>query len=202
MKVTTALVALLIVGTSAFATGGKSDDKKPAKSKVAIINNSQSKYKLVYMDESRGKVFLKVKNASGEIVDSRTVKNDGGFALPYDFESLPSGEYMFEIEAADGTIETQLVEHVKKTPARKSVNELKANVLDINDNQKYRLAAISNNDSPISVKIYGDNNSLLHSEVIDETQGFRKTFDLKDVDSESIRFEVSNGKKSVSLTAK
>ena len=202
MKVTTALVALLIVGTSAFANTGNSDEKKAKNSKVAIINNTQAKYKVVYMGEEKAKVTLKVRNAQGEIVDNRVVKNDGGFALPYDFESLPSGEYTFEVISADGSVETQTVEHFNKTIKKEKAGKLIANVLDISDNQKYRLVAISKDNSPVSIKIYGDNDHLLHKEVVEDAESFRKTFDLSAIDSENIRFEVSNGTRTVSLNAK
>lgn len=202
MKVTTALVALLIVGTSAFANNGNSDEKNAKKNKVVVINNTQSKYKVVYMGEQKEKVTLRLFDAKGKIIDTRVVKNDGGFALPYDFESLPSGEYTFEILNANGDKQTQTVEHVLRSAKKEDNNALKANILDINDNQKYRLVAISKNDKPVSINIYGDNDKLLHSETITEASEFRKVFDLKDVDSDNIRFEVSNSKRTISLDAK
>ena len=204
MKITTALAALLIVSTAAFATGGDSnDDKKAKKSKVAVINNSQSKYKVVYMDEAKGKVTLKLKNERGETVDTRVVRNDGGFAQPYDLESLPAGKYTFEVTTSKGT-ETQTVEHTKAIAekAKKTKSSLKANILDISGNQKYRLVALSEEANPISVKIYGDDDKLLHSEMIRNTDAFRKVFDLESIEDDNIRFEISNGSDSVYMTAK
>ncbi|MEM7106584.1 MAG: hypothetical protein AAF519_00065 [Bacteroidota bacterium] len=196
MKSLTAVAVLLIVSGAAFANKSEKE-KKSTSSKVAVVQNTDQKFKLVYLDESAGQIKVNIKNSRGSIVHSQLVKNETGFAQQYNFQNLPFGQYTFEIIKEDGSKLVQKVDH-KETIMQ---SEIKANVLNINDNKKFRLAVVKYNEKPVDVSIYNENNELIHAETISSEKGFRKTFDLSEADGERFRFDLKNKKRTLSVSA-
>ncbi|MEM6523177.1 MAG: hypothetical protein AAGF85_03705 [Bacteroidota bacterium] len=196
MKSLTAAALLLIVGSVAFANNSKKD-KKSTSSKVAVVQNTDQKFKLVYLEEEAGQVKVNIKNSRGSIVHSQSVSNQSGFAQQYDFENLPMGQYTFEIIQPDGSKIIQKVEH-KEAIAEL---EIKADLLNINDDKKYRLAVIKYNENPVDVNIYNEKDELIHSETVKSKEGFRKIFDLSEADGENFRFDLKNKKNTLSVSA-
>ncbi|MEM9856125.1 MAG: hypothetical protein AAF843_02140 [Bacteroidota bacterium] len=196
MKSLTALAVLLIVGSVAYATNSNKE-KETKSSKVAVVQNSSQKFKLVYLEETSGKVKVNIKNSKGLTVHSQSVANEDGFAQQYDFEKLPLGEYTFEIIRPDGSKILQKVEH-KKAIAQA---EIKADILNVNDHKKYRLAVVKYNQKPVDVSIYNEKDELIHKETISSETSFRKTFDLTDTEGKSFRFDVKNKNSTLSLSA-
>ncbi|MGD1958701.1 MAG: hypothetical protein ACFB2Y_07585 [Fulvivirga sp.] len=196
MKSLTAVAVLLIVGSVAFANNPKKDEKTTS-SKVAVIQNTSQKFKLIYLEETAGNVKVNIKNAQGNLVHSQLVENEAGFAQQYDFEQLPLGQYTFEIIRPDGAKIIQKVQHI----AAIAQAEIKANVLDVNDNNKFRLAVVKYNDQPVDLRIYNDQDELIHSETIRSKDSFRKTFDLIEAEGDSFRFDLKNKNSTLSVSA-
>ncbi|MBL6447388.1 hypothetical protein JMN32_13800 [Fulvivirga sp. 29W222] len=89
MKILTILVALLLAGT---AYANVNDDKDlAAKKKIAIVNNEEAKYKLVYLNESQGTVLINIFNKEGAKVHIQKEMNEEVFAQQFDF--APLGTY-------------------------------------------------------------------------------------------------------------
>lgn len=198
MKILTTMAALLIAGASVYANVNGNTNVDPKKS-VAIIQNVQAKYKLVYLKESKGIVRIDILNEAGKQVHSQSVSNESGFAQQFDFTSLPYGKYTFVVTHPDGT---KISEEVNHSKPERTATGLRADVLDINDNNKFRLAVLKSNDDPINVKIYDGEDRLLHQEVITGDEGFRKTYDLKNVKASSFRFEISDNNSTVTMFSK
>lgn len=184
-------LAMLVVAT-AYATDKNNDEKKlpkkVEKKTVAVINNSEQIFKLVYLEKSDGIVKVALKNEKGELVHNQTIKNSDGFAQPYNLENLNDGEYSFEITNPDGTtVKENII--VEKPSAN-----FAADVLDVNDNKKFRLAIVYKDQAalPTSVKIYNEKDDLIYSETAENLRSFRKVYDLKDVYGDSFRFVISN----------
>lgn len=195
MKTLTTLAALLIAGASAYANVGENNEKKPTSSKktVAVVQNVQDKYKLVYLLENKGAVKINIFNEAGERVYAQTVSNQKGFAQQFDFSTLPYGTYTFEVTNPDDSKVSEVVEH------RKPAASVKANILDVNDGSKFRLAVLQNSLEPVKVQIFDSNGKVVYQEIIDAGKGFRKVYDLKNVNSSSYRFEVSNNEGTVTM---
>lgn len=193
MKTLTTLAALLIAGASVYANVGNNNPLEPKK-KVAIVQNVQAKYKLVYLNENKGNVKIDIVNEEGKVVHHQTVANENGFAQQFDFSPLPEGKYTFEITHPDGTKMSKEVEYKKHIAS----SDMRAGVLDINGNKKFRLAVIKN-DAPVEVKIFDDKNNLLYEDVVHSTEGFRKVYDMKDIEATSFKFEVSSNNNTVTL---
>ncbi|MTI23247.1 hypothetical protein E1176_19620 [Fulvivirga sp. RKSG066] len=199
MKTTTLAVALLLVVATAYATEKDKSNSKSTKKTVAVINNSPEKFKLVYLQKEEGVVKISLKNEYGQTVHNSTVKNKEGFAQPYDLKELPAGEYTFEVTSPDGT---EIAEKVMlEKPARESKLNFAADVLNVNDGKKFRLAVVNKDKRalPTYIKLYDAKDNLIHEEKIENLYGFRKTFDLSELNGDVFRFTVSNntGTKSI-----
>ena len=192
MKTLTTLVALLLIGASVYATDG---DKKNAKKKVAVVQNEQAKFKLVYLEDAPGEVTIKLRNKRGDIIHQQTVTNEGGFSQPYDFNSLPKGEYKFEVIKADGSI----VSHEIVYKAWEIQPDFQANILNVNDKKTFRLAVT--NSGRVNVKIYNEDHKLIHEENTNQKDGFRRNYDLSKINGENFTFVVSNETGSISMDA-
>lgn len=198
MKKMVLMTALLLAGVGAFAHEG--ENNKANHAKVAIVHNQQH-YNLVYKNGPVGKVRIELKNSQGHTIHSKVVKNKVGFSLPYEVSILEPGDYSFKITHADGSSETKDFEI--KSPVE---NNLVADILDVNDNKKFRLLVVNRKEpqtaSPVWVRIYDENNNLIQEETIKTTRGFRKTYDLSAIDSENFEFVVMNSKEIKRLQAK
>ncbi|UII34014.1 hypothetical protein LVD17_09330 [Fulvivirga ulvae] len=191
MKILTTLVALLLAGTVYANVNG--DENLAPKKKVAIVNNVEAKYKLVYINENQGAVLINIFNDKGSKVHSQTVLNKEGFAQQFDFTSLPEGSYTFEVVHPDGSVEAETINYTK-TPAA----ALKANVLSVDNDRKYRLAVL-NNAGPVDVKIFDNNDRLVHESTVRHPQGFRRIYDMKDLKGSFYKFEITDNNSTVTL---
>lgn len=188
MKRTTLAVAMMLVVATAFATGEEKD--KDATKKVAIMSNEPEHLKLVYLDEEQGQVKVSLKNASGEIIHKTTINNKAGFAQPYDMEQLPGGDYTFDVTIPDGTTLSETVTIVKPS----NEPNFAANVLNVNDGKKFRLAVVNRDERalPTSIKVYDQNGNTIHEEKVNDLYGFRKIYDLSSVEANQFTFEIKN----------
>jgi hypothetical protein len=188
MKKTTLAVAMMLVVATAFATGEEKD--KNATKKVAIMSNEPEHLKLVYLDEEQGQVKVSLKNASGEIIHKTTINNKAGFSQPYDMELLPAGDYTFDVTIPDGTTLSETVTIVKPSNAP----NFAANVLNVNDGKKFRLAVVNRDERalPTSIKVYDQNGNTIHEEKVNDLYGFRKIYDLSSVEANQFTFEIKN----------
>ena len=197
MKLTTAMAAVLMVSTVAFGSHPYKKDKKSTTAKVSVVQKTDQKFKLVYVDKNHGEVIVTLKNRFGAILHSQTVANEGGFSQSFNFEKLPKGTYTFEVKQPSGARLSQKVEY--KTPA--PALGIKANLLSVDDDKKYRLAVLKYNAEPVRVRIFNSTNDLVHSETIDSGESFRKMYDLSKLDGTYFRFDLTNNESTVSLAA-
>ena len=189
----TTLGVILFIGTSVFATDG--NEKTNAKTKLAVVQNEQAKFKLVYLESASGEVTIKLRNNLGVVIHKQTVNSEGGFSQPYDFNSLPAGEYKFELIKSDGTVLSQKIEH----KAWEKQTDFKADVLNINDDKRFRLAVTQSEE--VKVKIYNDKFKLVHQETLNGSKGIRRNYDLSQLNGNSFTFEVSNESGTISMDA-
>ena len=114
--------------------------------------------KLFYRGEHSGKVKVTIYDENGTVVFKEVVENHEHFMRPYNFSSLPSGEYTIQIADENGT-RIEKVEHgvsKKKRPA---------NLWRLNpDSNKYMLSVPRNGSDELVVKIYDERNTVIYQE--------------------------------------
>src|SRR4051812_46519000 len=89
------MAAVIVASAFTFAT-------TPA-SKVAVVNQSNSVYKLIYEGATAGKVTLKIYDNSSNVIFTETKNGLSKFILPLNFAGLEQGEYSIEITDGTGT---------------------------------------------------------------------------------------------------
>ena len=183
MKKLTLLVALLtVISAASFADGRKIGES----SEFKMIAKSEVKYDLSYESVISSDVCVTIFNEEGDKVSSKTVKATKKFKRTYDFSKLKAGKYTVEVRNEDGTANQEVVygkravklnSFVSKIPQDKS---LKLLVGDFNPNKD------------VTVKIYNQNNKLIHSEKIKNEKSFSRVYNLNNTIASSVNVLIEN----------
>ena len=151
--------------------------------------------KLFYRGEHSGKVKVTIYDENGTVVFKEVVENHEHFMRPYNFSSLPSGEYTIHIADENGT-RIEKVEHgvsKKKRPA---------NLWRLNpDSNKYMLSVPRNGSDELVVKIYDERNTVIYQETARMSGDFAKVYDLSQVKG-AHTFEITDNNGGVRRLAK
>lgn len=190
MKKTALMAALLLVGAAAFATEGPKKKNTTSTSKIALIQNSPERYKLVYLDQNEGSVHLQLRDGQGKVVFSEHIKNKEGFAQPLNFKNMPDGEYTIEVKSTTG----ELMKEVLAVERPAAGPSFVADLLNVNDSKKFRLIVFDKQKKalPVNINIYNEAGDQVHSESVKDVYSFRKIYDLQDLQGETFRFVISN----------
>ena len=133
--------------------------------------------KLFYRGEQSGKVTVTIYNKSGFTVFKETFRNTDQFMRPYNFSSLPSGEYNIEIMDGQGRRYEKVIHSTKSERTRV------AHLTRLSDREsKYMLAVPNKGEDQIQVKIYDGENSIVYQETETITGNFAKVYDLTSIE--------------------
>src|SRR5687768_9204205 len=91
------VLSLMAVG---FVNANGTNPESPLGMSVIKYKNI---VKVFYRGEQAGKVKVTIFNAHGRMVHKETLKNTENFMRPYNFSSLPAGDYTIELSDAKGT---------------------------------------------------------------------------------------------------
>lgn len=180
MKTRTLFFALLLaVSTTALAYGNEGPGMT-----VVSVKGSEI-YKVIYKGSVGGKVRLNILDAHGNKIHSESFAGLNGFILPVNFKGLQAGSYTIEILDNAGRYEEQV--SYKPVSDVKSIHVTK--LVDASD--KYLLAVAHGKGETINVRIYDQDERLVHNETktlsgdfaqvyrMDNSQG-RYTFEVSD----------------------
>jgi hypothetical protein len=166
-KVVLTMVAVIIATAFTFAA--------VPTSKVAVVNQNNSVYKLIYEGATAGKVTLKIYDKNNNVILTETKKGLSRFILPLNFAGLEQGEYSIEITDETGT-QIQKVNH--------AVESTTANAVHISKLQdgKYLLSATSS--GKINVQIFDGNDKLIYNENLYVNGKLAVVYNLKNVEGQ------------------
>lgn len=151
---------------------------------VSVVQKG-SVVKLFYRGEQTGKVKVTIFNAKGNVVFREVMQDTEHFMRPYNFSSLPYGDYTIELSDASGK-RYQKVTH-------KRVSDRIAHLTRLGKGEnKYMLAVPSRGKDVITVRIYDASDRMLLEEVQTIDGNFAKVYNLSAVGSLST-FVVVNG---------
>ena len=170
-KVVLTMAAMVLASAFTFAA-------TPAPtSKVAVVNQSNSVYKLIYEGATAGKVTLKIYDKSSNVIFAETKKGLSKFILPLNFGGLEQGEYSIEITDETGT-QIQKVNH-----ATENINvAAKAVHISKMKDGKYLISATTSGN--INVQIFDGNDNLVHSKNFDVNGKLAVVYNLKNVEGQ------------------
>ena len=175
------LAAFLLM--SAVATFGNDDPKKGG---VAVLPvKGADVFKVIYKNETTGKVKVKLYNANAEIIFAEAFDNTDGFILPLNFSKLSYGEYKLELTDDSG----KRIENIVYQKA-KSVDNIRVAKL-VSENGKFLVTVTSAKNETVTVKIFDNFNNLLHNEVKSVHGDFAQVYNVKNLTG-ACTFEVSD----------
>ena len=153
MKTKTLFFALLLaVSSSSMALANEG----PA---LTVVNQKGSDiFKVIYKGGSAGRVRLNIIDQEGKTIHTEVLAARHGFILPVNFKSLQSGSYT--IQLTDNTGKYQ--EKVSYLPSseRKSIHVTKL----LDEEAKYLLAVADAENETIRIRIYDQEQRLVHDE--------------------------------------
>jgi hypothetical protein len=170
-KILSLVVALIVVGyVHAYSI---SPDSPVGMSVI----KSGDVVKLFYRGEKSGKVKVTIYNDKGQKVFVETMRKTEHFMRPYNFSSLPEGNYTIELSDEQGT-RSQKIKHSVVSQS----NTQFAHITRLDDSGTRYILAVSNAGSDaLTVKIYDDRNNLLYRETEIVDGNFGKVYNLTKV---------------------
>jgi hypothetical protein len=171
MKKIIVLAGSVLFSTLVFANG--TDKPSTSESSVAVLNSSGSNlFKVFYKAPHSNKVKVSILNEKNEVLFSETLRKMDGFVRPYNFDGLPEGDYVIQIEDEFG----KQTEKVKYNAGK---IEKIVNVTKSAEAGKYLLTGISKSKDTIHVLIYDSANQLLFEENLQVNGEFGQMYNLK-----------------------
>jgi hypothetical protein len=173
-------VVAMVVALSAFG-------EEPSNSKgLAVVPVKGSEViKVIYKGESAGKIKLNIYNQQSQLVFSEIFNGIDGFIRPLNFNGLAAGQYTFEIIDANGK-KTEKVDYRPFTAKSSNVH-----VSKLAGEGKFLLAVAAKGKETISVKIYDEANTLVHSESKSVDGAYAQIYTVKNVKG-ALTFEVTD----------
>jgi len=157
----------------------------PSEAAMAVVSVKGSEVvKVIYKGVTAGKVKVNVYNAASKVVFSESRSTVEGFILPLNFTGLDAGQYTVEIIDAVG-VKSEKIQY-QPTVATTNVH-----VSKLNAEGKFLLSVAKNTDENISVKIYDENNNLVHSSAKKVAGDFAQVFTFSNF-SGAYTVEVTN----------
>lgn len=181
------LVVTLLSGT-AFAKTKPLETKVGNSASFTIIPKAKlQKFDLVYVSENSSPVTVSIYNEDGDRIYAQTIKGYASFMKSFDVSELTDGEYIVEVENAEGKAK-ELLRH---SNTGESFNVLLSKTSDDKINL---LVAGFDYKEPVELKIYDGDNRLIHKESISVGKDFMKTFNMSELNTKDVTFLVSNNK--------
>lgn len=182
MKKIAALVLAAIVIGQLNANASNVDPKTPLGMSVVKAGNI---CKLFYRGEQAGDVRVYIYNERGRIVFSELIRKTDNFMRPYNFSTLPEGDYTIVLN--DGqTKRIEKVHHLRPVSSRV------VNVIRINkDENRYLLAVPNHGHDVLTIRIFDEHRSLLFEGKERVDGDFAKVYNLNDVKGTQL-FEVTD----------
>lgn len=182
---TFALAGLL--ATSTFASNGPEDLKE-----MSTVHASYKKIS-VHLKEGVGKAKIAIYDMNGKRLHQRSVKANEDIRVPYDLNRLPCGEYQVRITTEEEEV-SYIVETVEKVEPTPVVLPLMAYGKKIN-HDTINLLVVGLEEAGVEVKIRKvADDKLVHKEMVDQPEGFRRNYRLNGVQAEDVYFEVTDAK--------
>jgi len=167
---------MMVFAISSFAFAANSSLPVKAESQVALVK-SYNKIKLYYVSDESGTVKVRIIDQKGILLGEFKVFKTEGFYRSINMSGLKSGIYTFEIEDANGTI----IEKVNYN--KEELIPLKTSIYKLKDQGKYSLQVVNKTGTPVEVKIYDMNGTVLFVEKHDKS--FTRKYDLSQLDGEA-----------------
>jgi hypothetical protein len=161
---------LLMIATALFVAGGAL--ATPVNDLDVV--NSGAVFKLYYKGAQKN-VKVAIYDASGTLVFSESIRKPGNFVRPYNFSSLPEGEYTIEVRQGD-------IRQIEKVSYKKGVAERYVSVRALKGpDNRFILSIPNQGEEKFSIRISDNTNAVLHDELYTVNGNFARIYKLDGV---------------------
>lgn len=166
MKTKTLILAMLItMGTVALTFGNDRPD-------ITVVSAKGSEvFKVIYKGTTSGKVKLSIFDRNGRTVLSESIQGRAGFICPLNFKGLPSGNYTIKLVDDQGSFQENIL-YVPSTEL-KSIHATR-----IEGGNRVLLAIANAQNEKIAIRIYDEEQTLLHTETRTLAGDFAKVYNV------------------------
>ena len=141
--------------------------------------------KLFYRGEHTGNVKVTIFNERGDVIYREILANTDQFMRPYNFSSLPEGEYTIELKDQQGR-RIQQVNH-KLSPEKRTAHLTRLNGRE----NTFVLAVPNQGQDDLHIRIMDEHNAVLYQKTEHVEGNFAKVYNLKHFTGPHV-FEVSD----------
>lgn len=179
---------IIILCTVAFTSFGATKLSVKEAPKANVFN-------IEYQSTEKGKVEVSILNNKNETIYSEVISNLSSFVRPYNFSSLPEGEYTIAIKDENGT-HTQKVNH----SFDKVINYTYVGAVP-NQENKYWLNIYNNGQETVNVRIINADGIVLFEQSVVVEGNYTVVYDLTKVKKNAaVTFEVTDGNDQIHST--
>jgi hypothetical protein len=158
---------------------------------MAVLKNGAT-VKLFYKGTEQTNVKVLILNDLNKIVFSEKIKNTDGFVRPYNFSSLPDGNYSIQLIDNAGSQIKEVSYTRERVAESKSEKVMHVTQLDGSSN-KFVLSVPNVGDDEITVTIYNEENAILYTAKENIVGNFAKIYNLKNYQGK-VTFVVTDSK--------
>jgi len=170
---------VIILCTVAFTSFGAT--------KLSVKETSKANvYNIQYASTQKGKVEVSILDSQNVTVFSEVISNLSSFVRPYNFSSLPEGEYTIAIKDENG-LHTEKINYTFD----KLINYTSVAALPNKEN-KYWVNIANNGRESVAVRILSEQGTILFEESVIVTGSYQMIYDLSKVKGK-VTFEVIDG---------
>jgi hypothetical protein len=167
-------------------------------SKIAVINlQKSSTYKVIYEGATAGKVTLKLYDNSSKEIFSETINGLSKFMRPLNFEGMETGVYTIEITDENGAQIQKVNYDADSNSTKTTESSIKALHVSKLEEGKYLMSVANSGSETINIRIFDNNNNLVHDEFRSINNGLGIVYNLKEVKGSPVFMVTDNTGKSV-----
>lgn len=167
-KILSIFLLLTVISSGVFARSVDS----PSTTMGVVVVKEGAVFKLYYKGEEPMNVKVSIQNASGELIFKEMLKNSDGFVRPYNFSTLPEGDYTIKISNKNW-------ERLESVTYQKDKIEELAHVVKISGSKKYILTVPNKVSGEIAVKIFDEADNILYSQKESIDSDFARVYNLE-----------------------
>lgn len=155
---------------------------------LSVTPSAANVFNITYKTAETATVKIAIYNNSNELVFTEVLNSVASFVRPYNFSELTEGEYTIVVSNKNGKQAEKVNYTSNKISSVITVSEV------ANAENKYVLNVKNNGTEAVFVKIYNNDDTLVHEQSLQVTGSFGLIYNLNKVKStsaSSITFEVS-----------
>ncbi len=185
----TLLFLVMLTAVSSVASARRMDEPA-ALTRMAVIRSGDT-FKVFYKSASINKVSVTIYDANGATVFNENLGKLESFMRPYNFSTLPNGDYTIELQDALG----KQIEQVAFTAGKlKTGKKIAANLIKIaSEKSKYLLMIPEQSVEVVKITIRDNDNTVLYTGSEPVSGDFAKIYDIQSEDGK-FSLELTNEK--------